>query len=353
MIVLKMMFAALFPALLGWLTINIFSDRREDFRPVERIALGFCLGLVMITAEMFYILPVLSVKYSVASISLPLLVFMAAGLFMTVKNRMVSFKAPDFTRIAKAGNIEKFLLVLILAQVLMVSYLCMVKPVSGWDAWEVYSLRAKAYYLDGTCRIVDFPPTHRGQHVALQQTWVFCCIGGWNEILGKMNFPLFYLALMIIFYCAVRRTNSRTAALLATYMLSSLPFLFYHSTLEYCDFSLALYLFAGVSLMFRWFSEKNIRLLWLAAIFLLSTSTIKDEALFHLTMFALVFLAVIFSGKMESAPHIRAVRKCSVAVVCLGALALLDALFIHKTGASFFAGSIPFRKGAASGRRFL
>lgn len=341
MVYLKLFYAAFFPALLGFCFINIFLSRKEDAPFFERIALGFCAGLMLITLEMCFVLSRLNIKFSVLAISLPLVPIILAGIFVTAKNKLIDLRLP---RISSLSKLEIFLLIMILFQVFFVFSTQMIKPVSGWDAWSNYSLRAKAYFMEGTSNVPAMPYTVRGQHDSLQQTWIFVCIDRWNEVLGKLNFPLYYISLIAIFYYAVRRNKTRLISLISTFILASLPFLFYHATLEYCDLLLGIYLFSGVSLLFLWFNKPESRYLLLSCVFLVPTITIKSEAYFHLVIVALIFAFSLFSKRMESSRDIKIIRNTTIVCILLGAAYMIRMIFFGSHEAARFSANLIFSR---------
>jgi hypothetical protein len=335
------LYAILFPVIAGTCFINLFLHEKEDATFPERIALGYCMGLMLITLEMFYVLSRLDIKFSVLTISLPLIPVILAGIFVTVKNKLIDLRLP---RVSNLSKLEIFLLIMILFQVFFVFSSQMIKPVSGWDAWSGYSMRAKAYFMEGTVNVPSLPPTVRGQHNALTQTWVFACMGQWNEILGKINFPIYYICLLMIFYYAARRYRPRLTALLSAFILSTLPFLLYHATIEYCDFMLSVYLFAAFMLLFLWFNKPQLRYLLLLFVFLFSLITIKEEGILHLTIVFAVFAATIFSKKLEMAYGINMIRKIAVGCVVLGGAFMFRKIFLVPHESLAFSSSLNFSR---------
>jgi len=337
MLYLKLLYAVAFPSLLGFCIINLFLYKKEDATFLERVALGFCIGLVLITAEMFFVLSRLNINFSVLSISIPIIPLILAGLYITYKNKLIYLKMPKLSGLT---ILEILLLIIILLEIFFVFSSQMIKPVTGWDAWAGYSFRAKAYFVEGTANVPSLPPTIRGQHNALAQTWIFLCINEWDEIVGKIIFPFYYFCLLIIFYCSVRRFRTRLVSLLSTAVLSSLPFLVYHATLEYCDLLIGIYLFAGIVFMHLWLNRPQLRYLLLSLLFLLSTITIKKESYFHLTIVFLVFLAALFSIKHENVKEIKYFRAATAVFLFVGGLYILLQMVLrpyegHTFSASF------------------
>ncbi len=317
-------YAVIFPTLVGLGFINLVLYKKDDATLPERLALGFCVGLMFVTFEMFFILTKLNIPFTVSSVSLPLVPILLAGLYVTFKNRLIDLDLSGFKNLKL---LEILLIALILLKIFFVFSSLMIKPVSGWDAWAQYSFRAKAYFIERTAYVPSLPETIRGQHNPLSQTWVFVCLNEWNDILGKIAFPLYYISLAMLFYCAVRRNRDRLISLFATYLLISLPFLVYHATIEYCDLMLSVYLFAGVSFLFLWLNNPQLRYLILSFIFLLSTTTIKSESYFHLVIIMALFVATIFSGRLKNAFGIKWIQSLSAATVALGGLYMIRMIF--------------------------
>jgi hypothetical protein len=340
MALLMTSYAVIFPALVGAGLVNLFLYKKTDASLLERLALGFCIGLMLVTLEMAFLLTKLNIPFSIFSISLPLVPILLAGLYVTIKNKLIDL---DLSGLKGLKLLEILLIALILLKIFFIFSSLMIKPVSGWDAWANYSFRAKAYFMERTANVPSLPPTVRGQHDPLSQTWVFVCINDWNDILGKITFPFYYLALALLFYGAVRRHRDRLVSLFATYLLISLPFLVYHATIEYCDFMLCVYLFAGVSLLFLWLNDPQLRYLLLSFVFLLATTAIKSEAYFHLVIVISVFVITIFSSRLNRAFGIKWVRSLSIASVVLGGLYMIRMIFFAQHEALRFNAVDPSR----------
>jgi hypothetical protein len=312
------LYAVLYPTLIGLCFINLFLYKSDDASLPERLAMGFCMGLMLITFEMF-LLSKISVPFSVTSISIPLVPVLLAGVYVTFKNKLVNFDLSGFKNLKL---LEILLIALILLKIFLVSSSLMIKPVSGWDAMQIYSFRAKAFFIEKSLNVPMMPATIQGLNNSLNQTWVFVCINEWNDILGKIAFPFYYISLLIMLYFSARRIRPRLSALLATYILASLPFLVYHATIEYCDLMISIYLFAAVSLMFLWLNKPQTRYLILAFVFLLSTILIKKESYFHIAIIIAAFFPMLFSNKFKGIKGIEWIKSFILVFAVLGALFL-------------------------------
>jgi hypothetical protein len=334
---LMTLFAVCLPTLVGFGLVNIFLSKKDDASFAERLAFGFCLGLMLTTIVMYFVFSGLHIPFSAPAISIALLPFLLAGIYVTYKNELADL---DLSGLKTLKPLEMLLIALILLQIFFVFSSLMIKPVSGCDAWANYSLRAKAYFIDKSAHVPLLPETIQGLNNSLNQTWVFVCINEWNDILGKIMFPFYYVSLLLLFYFAARRVQPRLTSLLTTYILSSLPFLVYHATIEYCDLMVAIYLFAAISLMFLWFNKLQNRYLMLSFIFLFSTILIKKESFFHIAIISAVFLAAIFSKKMGKNQTVITIRKLSFAYIAAGIAFLLWMVLISPQDGILFVRSI-------------
>lgn len=319
MFLLKLAYAVLLPLAAGYLGINLILSKQEDAGLLERLALGYCLGTMLLTLAMEYLLTQLHIPITVFSASLPLLLLFTLGLFHSIKNKLFHGFKLDF----RLNTFETIIIIILLIQVAFVFSAILIKPVVGVDAWANYSLRAKAFYIEKSTIVANISETGRGNHVPLIQTWAFLCLGQWNDIWGKIMFPFYFPALLIMFYFAALRKTKRKTALLGTLMLATLPFLVYHATLEYCDLMIAIYLFAGVSILLRWSENISPRYLILGLIFMFSTITIKNEAFLHLLLILPVFACYLFSRKMDTIPNIKQLRYTTISLSVLGGCFLI------------------------------
>jgi hypothetical protein len=335
MVFLRLAYALLFPILLGTGLVNVILAKKTDAAWPERLAFGYLLGLMLITAEMFFILPRLGWRYSILSISAPLSPLLLWGLWATFKNRLFELK---FTLPSRQWTLaEKCLLGLIAFNLIFVFASVLIKPVVGVDSWGNYSIRAKAFFLEGTVVVPTLPAADRGQFNALTQAWVFTCLNDWNDILGKINIPFYYLCLLTLFYSAARRYRPRLPALLATFLLATLPFLAYHATLEYSDFIVATYLFAGVSCLWHWLNDPQPKYLLLGALFYFSLITMKNEAFFHLAIVLAVFFLALFTTRFNELRFARQIRAGTIACFVVGAILAGVRIVSIRSTVIFFA----------------
>ncbi len=131
------------------------------------------------------------------------------------------------------------------------------KPIEVWDAFAVWTMRAKVwsarqslvldpadpFYLGGGAR-TDYPP-----HVSLLHAWVAIGIGEWNDVLVNLPWAFYYLSAVLLVYAVARRTLSSDWAMAGAIGLSGLPLFVIHAThAGYADGILAVHFLAVAAL---------------------------------------------------------------------------------------------------------
>ncbi|MEW6684315.1 MAG: hypothetical protein AB1451_15570 [Nitrospirota bacterium] len=144
-------------------------------------------------------------------------------------------------------------LVLLVVKAGFIGVSAMDKPVMGWDAVAIHSLRAKAMFYDQTIArstlewigAFDYP-----LGIPLLELWVTWFQGGWDDTAFKILFPGFLFAVLGMVYGVLREFVRPLTALAGVWLVASLPLLVQHTTDAYLDLPLA-YTTLGVSI-FLW-----------------------------------------------------------------------------------------------------
>jgi hypothetical protein len=312
LLLLELAFAIALPVATGYALLSVILKEKSDMFPIERTAYAFGLGSGLLTLEMF-IFPRFGVRFSVINIALPnlLLIAVLGGLALKRKNTIAdipglvgSIRAIP-SKIFKEGSkyekgIKIFLLAWIALKLSYVFFEALIKPVVAWDAFTHWSFSPKIFFLERTIPDNFKNMAHANAHINNQlaplfQTWIFTCIGDWNEIIGKIIFPLFFTALLIAFYYALRRNLSVSKSLLFSFFLISMPFLVFHATIEYADLLVAFYLFSGTFMVFEFFEKHKRRYLAAAALLLTFSAFTKNEGLFY-SLSTVIALAVFLAS---------------------------------------------------------
>ena len=251
MIILRLMLAFIFPTLLGYLLVALITSKDDVLMPLEKLAVSYGIGVGILTFIMFLI-GALKVPVNLSSILVVCIILFAYPLVMAFRKiRFAGFGAVGIN-LKNMKWYEYLLFGLISLRIFYSYFSAMIKPIDDVDAFANWSLRAKVFFFE---QGLSLSKTHGyffgGGHVyypinlPLFETWIFNVLGTWNDLLVKAIFPTFLLALVLIFYCSMRRISGRAFSLFSTYLLTTLPFLIYHSASAYMDFPLSFYFFAS------------------------------------------------------------------------------------------------------------
>lgn len=180
------------------------------------------------------------------------------------------------------------------------------RPITGWDSFAVWTLRAKVwaargglvldrgdwFFYGGAAR-PDYPP-----HISLLQTWTGVWIGDWHDVLVNLPWGFYYLSLLAFCYCATAPRLGRDWALATTFALAGIPLVVVHAALGgYADLVLATHFLLAAALLWQPQSASDRRLGFL---FALSLPLIKLEGI----PLAAACLAIAgWRGRMGSAPR--------------------------------------------------
>jgi hypothetical protein len=134
----------------------------------------------------------------------------------------------------------------------VVTFFTFLFPIRFWDAISCWSLKGRAFFLDGS--VTAFYTQHHYTfthltyplYISLSQTWIYIWLGEINETLVKAIFPLFYLSLVFIVYYLLRNEVKRLYAIISAFILSTLPVIMDHGYLEYTNLIFSVILLLGV-----------------------------------------------------------------------------------------------------------
>lgn len=209
------------------------ADRRVEasFGPVSYAGASFMLGLGAISLQMFFY-SLVSIPFGALLISGPWIALGAAMLFLKAFKR-TAFRT-DGQKMGWAGIV---LFIVILSQVFYSFAYALTMPLSGWDAWFIWFVKARAFFLDGSVNAAFLAdPAYVQDHpdypllVPLAVSWIYTAIGSAQEEAGKIIYPLQFAALLSVFHYGVRRlTGSRITGLLFTALLSVTPLVLVHA----------------------------------------------------------------------------------------------------------------------------
>jgi hypothetical protein len=185
---------------------------------------------------------------------------------------------------------EVLLVSLISAACLLVFVESLTQPTLGFDARAIWGMKAKVVTAYGQIYGEDFldpDRLHAKQRYPLGLPaavgFAYQLAGGFDERLGRVIYALFFLALVFFFFASLRRHLSRTAALIGTCILSTLPaftiFANGGAASGYSDVPLTYFYCVLVISLFNWVRQRQFADLALATAFGIFTLFTKNEGL--------------------------------------------------------------------------
>jgi hypothetical protein len=267
---IKLLFALAWPTFLGFIVASLITGRSKLLSGPEKLAYSYLLGCGSLTL-IILLLGLCRVNLTGPNIIIGSAIILAVPLYLAIKNEILDFG--PWTKPQPLTRPETLLLALITLRSAFVLFENLIKPVIGVDAFANWSLRAKVFFVDGGLLLnrtgeyfLGGGQTFYPLNIPLLQTWIYAVLGHWDDALAKVIFGCFFVALIMLFYGTVRRSAPRFVALLGTYLLTTLPFLVFHATIEYADLPLAIYYCASVFLLLNYFESGDMGALTLSAL---------------------------------------------------------------------------------------
>ncbi|MBI1912529.1 MAG: hypothetical protein HYS21_11085 [Deltaproteobacteria bacterium] len=307
--------SALFLFFLSGFLIVKFIDRRGELGlgVLPRLGAAFMLGLGAVSLQMFFY-SVISIRFSPFGIALPW-VAITIILFLTPLGKG-SQKTEALPSKSGIGAFQIVLTALIALQVIYAFIYTSLMPINGWDAWAIWFLKAKAFFVDKGVEQLFFE-NYGNSHIdyplmiPLSAAWIYTAVGSINEFAAKALYPLQYASMLLIFYYVVSRLADRQFAILFTFLLSLTPIVMVHGAgfpvkvsvlymgdyTGYADLPLAIYFLGAASFFYLYMLEGRMPFLILATLFFAVGAWTKNEGLTFALLGAVAMLAFIISEK--------------------------------------------------------
>lgn len=308
----------LFPTLCGYIIISVLLYRDTSTTILERITVGFALGLGLLTFFMFY-MGLLDIKFTSATLyivqALYTLPFIAGYIFLQRTRPHTVFKnEPTLLFMNKTSPILTMACAVILVWLAMkagfVLFESFNRPIYSHDNWSSWSSGAKFFYYRGGLELNPsseyfFGGNYRIWHghpllTPLAEVWMAVNLGRFDEILSKAWSPFYYIATITLLYSAIKREGGRVTALACAFMLSSAPLLTYHALDSYADMPLSFYVLGGSVFLWRYMEERRRGPLMVAGLlFAIAAFTKNEGVLYLLFAFTALFIYILFEKKLR------------------------------------------------------
>ena len=235
-----MIIALAYPSLCGFIISTFILKRDIHSTLLERVTLGFGLGLGLLSIFTFY-MGIIRIPFTQASLiavqllyTLPIL---AALIFFKKKERSAKSIRPrsqsDHERHTFLNIIAGVILVWLALKAAFILIEAFNRPIFADDNWSNWSAGAKFFFYQGGL-LLDPANEHffgSGYRpflghpllISLLELWGALNLGHFDEILTKGWAPFYYIGSIALLYSAVKREAGRTPALMSAFMLSSVP----------------------------------------------------------------------------------------------------------------------------------
>ena len=298
---LRFLFALLTITASGyWLLTFIVKDLKK-FSLYELIALTFGIGCGIINFQMG-IMSLLKIKFSIGSLLLfqsPLHIIGVSRVFKK------GFSYNEF-KITKPSAMETVLLFLILFTVISVILEAISMPFAVWDSWSVWGYKATIIFSQRGIDQRIFQDFRTGGSYnphypllfPLSEAYIWFFQGSIHEPSAKLFSALFFIALLAIFYCLLRKVFKRLFALGFTFLLSSLSPLVHSASIGYVDVPMAFYITTAVLYLWLYLRDADFSYFLLACLFLGIGMWTKNEGASQWIAVVASFLLLMWRKKI-------------------------------------------------------
>jgi hypothetical protein len=190
------------------------------------------------------------------------------------------------------------LIALLLLNIAWVTLVGVARPLTDWDSWVTWGMKARAIFVDGglvpgryfnpslSVTNFDYPLL-----IPLSEAWLYQRIGRADDQAAVFLFPPFYIALLVVFYSAVRRFASRNASLGFTLLVATTPRLERSASSAFADVPLAFFALVTFVFLLRWMETRRTGDLVVAGVFGGLIGWTKNEGLLLLALAGLALVA--------------------------------------------------------------
>ena len=198
------------------------------------------------------------------------------------------------------------LTVLVVANFLLVVFFTVLYPIKFWDAISCWSLKGKAFFIDGTINNFFTEHSYTFSHLSyplylpLIQTWVLTWMGEANENLLKLIFPIFYSSLIFTLYYLFRQRMRKLFSILLVFILSVLPVIVDHGYIEYTNLLFSVIMLLAIYFFYiaRAMNGKTTFLI-LSAIFFTILAMTRSEGILYVLLFIILNLFFFISESIR------------------------------------------------------
>lgn len=281
----------------GYVLIYLI-DRSKSMSFGLKFFAGWLLGLAGFTADMFGAVvfsglefsPLIIITSSITQIfgfSFMIFIFERRILYPKIQN-FIPFIKKQISNFNTWLKWEKIGLIVFIAILLvrttMSIWAVTNTPTYDFDAWNNWNLKAKSIHYANTIPTDKESPDFLGGGIrsyplndALLKVWVAKAVGEFEDKYVNLVSIFYYLLLIGFFYFLLPSKINRGLRLFATYALSSLPLLYFHSQVAYVDLLFSIFLLMTVGSMFYFLAGRGNSFYYLSGMGLAFAIWTKNE----------------------------------------------------------------------------
>lgn len=194
--------------------------------------------------------------------------------------------------------LQRVLLLLLALQTAFVALMALGQPLTYWDSWVTWGLKARAIFLEQAMGAAVFAdPTRAVTHLDYPlllpslHAWLYQWLGAPDDRFAALIALGFFLSLLGVSYSAARRLGADTTrALLGTAILAAMPTLPLLAAEVYADIPLAVYALLTTITLLQWLARGARSALFIALLGAACLVWTKREGFIYLVVLAAVTL---------------------------------------------------------------
>lgn len=269
--------AIIFILTIGYTVIKGFNLLPQNDN-LSALAYSYGMGVGLIAMQL-YVYSRLNISWHLSLLSSPWVMLFLYILFK--KRKTINF---DFFKIPKLRTIDKLLIVGIIISVAYVIFEALIRPVVVWDAWAIWLLKSKIFFIDGriNSEMLNYVMSDYPLLVSLLGTFVYIVLGQVNDTAVLLTSVTFYIFLGLSIFAALKKKFGVTYALLFTFLFATIQNFIRHGgrfEAGQADLPLGYFIFISSLLLIEYLKKSNSKILLLLSVFLGFTTLIKFEGI--------------------------------------------------------------------------
>ncbi|MBD3379640.1 MAG: hypothetical protein GF408_04165 [Candidatus Omnitrophica bacterium] len=278
-----------FAAGMFFVHLSVGEGRKARYFP-GFVPASFFAGMGVVTMQLFFY-HLVGMEFSFKNaLVVPLILFiLLAARYLSSPGVPVP-ASPGNKR--RWSNFDKFFLSAMVIQLLWVIFQVAPVPVHSHDAVANFALKAKIFFFEKgipggfftwpeeSVAHPDYPPM-----LSLVMTWIYI-FNGMNDQSVNFLMPLVYSMFLLLFYSQLKRFFDRSYAILAVFMLATVPQVSDYAAIMYSDLILSAFVSASLGFFCIYVSKRDRGALFAGSMLMGMSAWVKNEAV--------VFVAAYF-----------------------------------------------------------